>query len=538
MSAERRLAATRVAHARRLVLALAGCTILLAGAATRARAQVMQVEGGGSTLYSGVGGALNLWTSRVEGGVGLGWLDGFRFGWFARTALAPRDTLRLGNDAIPVRFPTDVFGGTNALLVEGASVTRTTARTHARVFGGAFATPLASPSFFTAADAEQAMALVQIDHALRPDLALTTHVVASRTQTVLQGVAWRRDERLTLGATAGVGANDPYGAASLHWRSPRLEVRASYIEQGDEFRRVGVPSPIQAEADRENLIATWRARPGVVLGAGRQHFRQDSVLPGTAATASLNQVFANARWGATNVNGGLLDAASGGTRTLSAYVDASRDVTSWLQAQLYLLHVRPDVGEATTTPVLFLREFVTPRLMLLQVLSRIDDRTTVSLGGSFTAGLVALGVDYQVIHTPFRPKTPFTQALSLTARLQLGNYQVNGSSFVSPDGRVNYTASGSTYVYLDGAAGPSRSAGTTRMGRHMLRGRGVDELVFTDSRGEFFVRRTSAREARVAVALDEFLAIGRFEVVRAPATATPEPEARARALEIVLRRLP
>jgi hypothetical protein len=48
--------------------------------------------------------------------------------------------------------------------------------------------------------------------------------------------------------------------------------------------------------------------------------------------------------------------------------------------------------------------------------------------------------------------------VALTVRLPLGNYRVNASSFVSPDGRVNYAGSASTFFYagdvLTGATKP------------------------------------------------------------------------------------
>ena len=47
--------------------------------------------------------------------------------------------------------------------------------------------------------------------------------------------------------------------------------------------------------------------------------------------------------------------------------------------------------------------------------------------------------------------------------------------------------------------------------------------VFTDSRGRFFVRRSSSRAATLRVLVDEFLATGRFEVVSAPASPWQNP---------------
>ena len=92
-----------------------------------AHAQVFELQGGGSSFNQGYGGALNVWSDRFEGNVGLGYLDGLRFSVFFKRLIG-RDTLRLGNDAIPVRFATDVFGGSHTILAQGAGMRRATKR--------------------------------------------------------------------------------------------------------------------------------------------------------------------------------------------------------------------------------------------------------------------------------------------------------------------------------------------------------------------------------------------------------------------------
>ena len=66
-------------------------------------------------------------------------------------------------------------------------------------------------------------------------------------------------------------------------------------------------------------------------------------------------------------------------------------------------------------------------------------RTSASFGGAFTSGLTSLGLDYQVVHTPYRPTQPFVQTIALNVRIPLGNYRISAASFVTADGRVNYT---------------------------------------------------------------------------------------------------
>ena len=515
-----------------------------------ASAQVFELQGGGSSLYQGYGGALNIWGDRFEGNVGLGYLDGFRFSAFLKQLIG-RDTLRLGNDAIPVRFATDVFGSSNAILAQGAGVRRATKRSLVSAFVGASAIGTPAP-FVNALRQDKFIGVVQAERALSPAWHISTHALFSERQTILQGIRWHSPNGWEAGATGGVGGNQPYGAGSVALKRERLDIRASYVSMGERFRRTGVPTPAQSEADRENVLITIRPIDGFSFGVGRQHFRQDSVLPGTPDRAMLNQVFASGRLLGTTVSSGVYDSRTPGTRSISSYLTASRDLTKWLQSDFYLLRVWSPTPSRSTTPVLHLREFITPRLSLLQVITRANGRTSASFGGAMTSGLTSLGVDYQIVHTPYRPTEPFVQTVSLNVRIPIGSYRVNAASFVTADGRVNYTGSASTFFYAgDVLTGPSRAV-EIKFERYLVEGTVVDEAgtpidgaaidiggstLVTDSRGRFFIRLSSSRPLPIRVVLGEFIATGRFEVVAVPELATPGTDRKSTPIRVVLRRL-
>ncbi|HEX6048580.1 MAG TPA: hypothetical protein VFZ21_04905 [Gemmatimonadaceae bacterium] len=516
-----------------------------------ASAQVFELQTGGSSLQHGYGGALNVWGDRFEGNVGVGYLDGVRFSVFLKR-LVGTDTLRLGNDAIAVRFVTDVFGSSHNILAQGAGIRRGTKRSQLYAFVGASANAMPAP-FVNALRHDRIVGVVQGERQLSPTLRTMTHALFSSRQTILQGIEWVLPNGLELASTGGIGGNQPYASASLALKRETVDVRASYVGMGDRFRRTGVSTTIQSEADRENVLITFRPRPGFSFGVGRQNFRQDSTLPGVPDRATLNQVFGVARLLGANMSAGVFDSQTPGTRNLSSYVSLSRELTRWLQGDAYVLQVWSPTPARSTTPVLRLREFITPQLSLLQVLTRANDRTSVSFGGTFTSGLTSLGLDYQVIHTPYRPTQPFVQTMALTVRLPIGNYRVNASSFVSPDGRVNYAGSASTFFYagdvLTGATKPVE----IRFERFIVEGTVVDEsgapvdgaavaigttTVFTDSRGRFFVRLPSRRAVPVRVALEEFITDGQYETVSVPASVTPTRDGQHVPIRVVVRRLP
>ena len=517
---------------------------------TVVRAQVFEVQGGGSSLYQGYGGALNVWGEGFEGNLGLGYLGGFRFSAFLKQRLG-RDTLRLGNDAIAVRFATDVFGGSHAILAQGAGLRRATRRSSLYAFAGTSAVATPAP-FVNALHQDKVIGVVQAERLLSPTLRLTTHALFSSRQTVLGGIKWESPSGFEAGATGGVGGNKPYGSASMAIRHERLDVRAAYVSMSDRFRRTGVPTPAQSEADRENIVVTVRPAPGFSFGAGRQHFRQDSTLPNAPDRAMLNQAFGSARFIGANLAAGIFDSRTPGTRSVSSYVTAARDVASWLQADFYLLRVWSPAPARSTTPVLHVREFLSPRLSVLQVLTYANGRTSVSFGGAMASGLASVGVDYQVVHTPYRPTQPFVQTIALNVRVPIGGYRVNAASFVMPDGRVNYTGSASTFFYAGDVLGGGGHAVEIKFERYIVEGTIVNEAstpvdgatvkiggstVVTDSRGRFFVRMSNRRDVPVRVLLEEFLATGQFELVSAPATATPRLERESTPLRIIVRRV-
>jgi len=518
-------------------------------------AQVFQLQGGGSSLFEGYGGVLNVWGNGYEGSIGVGYLDGLRLGWSARRLVRQRDTLRLGNDALPVQFDTDVFGGGSAILVQGASLQRRRGRTTLQLFGGASAHAVAAP-YFASNTPSRALAYGRLHYDVSRELSIAGHAVATDRQTLLAGARWTPRSGVALGATGGMGSGAPYGALALDARRPAFDIKAAYVAMGDGFRRASAPMPLQSELERENLLVTWRPLERLTLSAGRQHFRQDSSFVGLSRRATLNQVSATSRLLGASLSSGWFVSESQGVRNVSSALSARRAFGQRLDSEFYLLQVWEPAPSRVTTPVLILRESITPRLSLLQVITREPGRgrTSVALGGTVHTGLSSVSLDYQVAHSPYLTSNPFVQTIGLNARLQLGAYALTFGSFVTPDGKVHYSAQGSTFYYRGGAGGGSATSLNTtgRVARFVVTGRVVDEkgtpvdgaavevggeLVYTDSRGRFFVRRTTNGAVAIRVVLDDFLTPGTFELVEAPSTATPARDDRATLLTIVLRRV-
>ncbi len=540
-----RRAADAPARAGLALLALAA--IAAAGEPGVAAQSVVEVSGGGSSLLGGYGLTTSVWRDGVEGWLGLGYLDGFRAGAFVRKGFG-RDTLRLGNDALALRYPTDVFTPGYALLVQGVSWSRATHRTTIHTFAGASSAGLSAPSFL-AARAQAAMGVLLVRHDLSPKVSLTGGAVVAARHSVVPGVEWRPAPGVTTALVAGLGAGRPYIASSAAVDRGRVGLRASYAWNPDRFRRAAVPAPLQTETDRENLTLTVRVAPEFTVGVGRQNFVQDSADAQTPIRASGNSAFAGGRIGEVRVSAGVYDSRADNGSNLSSYVGVGRRVTGWLDAEGFLLQSRPSGRSATTTPIVNLRERLSARVSLMQQVVLQSGSPRIQVGGNLLTSVGEIGVDYHIVHQPFAPLDPFRSALSLTARLQLGRYSTSLGTYVQPDGRVDYAANAGTFLYLGEFGVQPQRIGGGGIARYLVRGRVVDdagaavegaavdlggEVVFTNSRGEFSLRTPRPARYSVEVKLDEFLLPGAWTVRSAPPAATAAAEERAGMIEIIL----
>jgi hypothetical protein len=525
------------------------CVALLATPGRSSAQTVMEVQGGGSSLTGGYGATANFWRTGMDGWIGLGYLDGLRVGAFLRKTMN-RDTLRIGNDALVMRLPTDIFSSGSNLLVQGMSYSGGDARTSYLAFGGASSTGRASQSF-QPTSIEAPMGALFIQRRLAPTLRLTTSSVFADRQTVLPGVQWQPTPGVTTALVGGIGSNQPYAASSVVLREGPVEVKASYAWNSDGFRRVSVPIPNQTEIDRENLMVTYAVSSVFSVGVSRQNFVQDTVGSLAPVRATGNSLFAGGQWSGFRLAGGLYDSRSQGIRNLSSYLAVGRELSPWLDTEIFLLQSRPEGLPASTTPLANLRWRVSPRLGLTQQISLHDGHPIVLFGASLATPIGEFSADYQIVHQPFQPFNPFRSALNLTARLQLGSYSTSIGTFVQPDGSVDYAASGSTFLYMGSFGGVQPQAlGGARMARYIIRGTVRDEsgnpvegaavqlgddVVFTNSSGGFLLRVKRPNRYAVAVLPTEFLLPGQWEVVSAPADIVAADESRAGPVEIILR---
>ncbi|MGA1418071.1 MAG: hypothetical protein ACO327_06660, partial [Gemmatimonadaceae bacterium] len=535
---------------RRAIVAAFRAVALVVLLCVASAAQVVEVQGGGSTLFDAYGVSANVWGQTYDGWLGVGYQDGWRVGGRLRRAIRG-DTIRAGNDALSLRAPTDLFGSGTNVLVQGASIVRHRGPTRALLFAGASATGTGG-SFAQAQRAERPLGALLLDRPLSPRLRGTAQAILARRQSFRAAFAWTDSAGIEAAGMLGTGANRPFASASLLMDRDLWTLRAQYVGAAAGFRPADLPIPPQSRPDGLNLQLTLHPIESLTLTLGRQGFVQDSIIGrwrpraiGTSASAALVR-------GSSQLSAGAYRSDFGDQRTQSVFVAAGQSFGDRFAANLYVLRAMPAELPATTNPVLILQERLSERWAFSQLLSWSAGRLTTSLGGNYRGETMDLGIGYGFVHAPLDPVRPFQRTLNLSVRLQLGNYRAAVATTVTPSGAVVYDASAATFLYLGGENGLLASPVATPLGRYVVRGivrddRGAplsgaalligEEMVFSDTQGRFFARFRSTRQVRIKVLLEEFLIPGRYSAELIPAVVRPQLESQASELTVVVRRV-
>lgn len=532
-------------------LAVAAAWLLWAGCAP-GLAQLITVGGGSSDLYDANGASIQLQSGNYQAYLGGGELGGnFLLGTRASAKLRS-GTLSLGDEPITLDLPTDIFNASQFLLARGASFSTRRQGYEVMAFGGATAVGGGTP-FFQAATAETPAGMLFVDKAVSERLHFYSREVFSAEQTAINGFSFEPRPGITLGGAGGVGSNQGYGAASLEVKAPWLDLKTAYISAGERFRRVTVPQPLNSEYTGANLLATIKPRRGVVLVAGHQNLLQpqyQASLPFARATVDQAQggfEFRQLRWG-----GGLFQSFLEGKRTTGEALWADRPVTRWLDAGINWFRSRSQAeGQVSSMISGIVRETVSPRLSLLQVINSSQGQHTVSFGGNYFSNRFSVGVDYQTVYVPFLAQ-PFKQGIAVTLQLRpFGGIELDGQSFLGPDGKPRYSVSGSSMLSGGSRLFGIRGSSGYRLPKYIVRGRVVDEhghpipgaavrvdgeVLLSNAAGQFFVRKKRGGAYPIQVSFADFVNPLPYEVVSCPTTVTAMREEMAGEVLITLRR--
>ncbi len=514
-----------------------------------ARGQLARMQVGSSDMIPSQGGSIALEGPNYNAYLGAGVIDRkFTFGTYFKTSVHSYD-FTLGDAPIAFGLPTDIFDTNHYFLGRGIAVSTKVRQASLFLFAGDTAQAFGTP-FFQAAQATSAAKMFFADIPLSDKLHLSSRNVFSRQQTSIQALDWQPRAWLKTAVAGGSGSNHPYFAATLDAERDWLSLKAAYVDASDKFRRITVQSPLAPELDRENLVVSVKPFSGAVLIAGRQNLLQPQSDPNAAFLhATVNQLQTSFDAAQFRFGGGLFQSTARNQRNLGEAFWASRQIVKNIDAGVNYYSSRSQFSTRVSNISASIRETVSPRLGLLQIVNHSAGRTNVLFGGNYVNNRFTIGVDYQTIYLPFR-SNPFSQGISVTLRFRLfSRLELNAQTYRGTDGKLRYTTSGSTFLNRGLPVFSGNRSETYKLPKYIIRGHVQDErsnpvggaairigqeIVYTNADGDFFVREKKPGVLPLQVALGEFLSEATFEVVSAPATAVSAPDATASDLLVVL----
>jgi hypothetical protein len=515
---------------------LAFVTLVLAflfGLASPLCAQFVKIEAGASDLLPSAGGRISFESSHYTSYFSAGVLDGaFSLGAYVKTKIDSH-VVTVGDQPIAFDLPTDIFGTNHDFVTRGIGITAQAGKASIFVFGGASAAARGA-QFFQAARADSAAAVLFTDAPLSEKLHLYSKNVMSRQLTSIQAFDWRVRKWLRTGFSGGIGSNQPYFAVTTDVESNWLSVKTAYISASDRFRRLTEPSVFASEVDRENVLVGIKPYPEMLVTLGHQNYLQAQSPDANAPflRASVNQVQSTLDVARFRFGAGLFQSSSQTRHNLAEAFSVSRAITNRFDLGLNYFRTLSGASSPGGNLSMSIRETLSPRLSLLQVVNYSQGRVNVLYGGSYLSNRFTVSVDYQTLYLPFGT-TPFSQGVNIGLRIRLGGVQMNSQTFRSADGRLRYTASAESRMTPKfRPVGAQEDSDFTHL-RYIARGhvrddtgtpiegaaiRVGDQVLLTNADGEFFVRLRKAGVIPLAVVFGEFLNPAAFRIISAPLT--------------------
>jgi hypothetical protein len=418
------------------------------------------------------------------------------------------------------------------------------------VFAGVTTLGVGTP-LFQAFQNQTALAMVFMDKLITPNFHFYSRNIISHQQTWIDGFDWRPRPWLKTGLSAGMGSNKAYFAASLDADRRWYDIKAGYIQVSSGFRRITTPSLFASEPDRENILVTVKPYSSLVLTAGHENFlAPQGNLSAPFQRASVDQLQSSFDLARFRLGAGLFESRGAAGRTVSDGFSASRSITRNIDGSVSFYQNLSGPQPRASYLISTVRETISPKISLLQVINRTQGNTSFLFGGSYTTNRVSVSVDYQTLYMPF-VANPLVTGVGITLHLKLWRgIELNGDTFRSPDGKLRYTGSVSSLLTPNFRLAQGNEKRAPKMSDYIVHGYVRDEhgspiegaailigdqTVFSNGAGEFLLRSNKAQATAVTVLLEEFLSPLHFTILSAPAQVTAAPEKSATDALIVLR---
>jgi hypothetical protein len=534
------------------------CVLVLVLLTAGAHAQIFHVQAGDSTLINAEGGSVDVKALNYDGSIGMGVYNG-RFEFGAESRYLFHDyTVLAGDDTVPFTLPTDILDSSHYFSARGAGVTRKYDDQNFYAFAGTTSNWLGT-GFFNAANSIDPVAVFFYNRKLSDHLSFVSRNILSNRQTTLQGLEWQPEKWLKASLSEGIGSNQKYSASAVDVETQTFALKSSYVLTGEAFQRITVASPLASEVDKGNVQALYKPNHYISILAGHENVLQPLILGGSTQQASVNQFSTDFHIERFYFGTGFFESEAEGRKVNGTNFYGGRRIGKRYDVNANYFESQPQgtgnlPGQKTGVLSGTVREEISPRFGVLQLISRTAGQTTFAFGGNFTSNRLQLIADYQNVYLPFRPAHPFEQALALNVAFRItGPLQVTAASNVAPDGSMRYSFGMNTYFYRFGGLMSHNSPGSFSIAKYLVQGVVKDDqsnpvegaalhigkqVVYTDSLGHFMARFPKRGVFQLSVAPEEFITNGIYQVVSAPSEVRAESEDTSSEVQVVIRRIP
>ncbi len=516
-----------------------------------AGAQVFEVSGGNSSLYQAGGASLSVHGTHSDMTFGAGMMDGhFSYGATMEKQVG-HSVYSAGDEMINFLLPTDVFDPSHYLFARGLGYRTHSAGTDIYAFAGTSSSTVESP-IFQGGNFGKGMGFFSLKKQLSPTWTIWSDTLASTKMTEIAAAQWEPAKKFVLAASGGAGANQPYGAGSINLSRNWIDLMGSYVSAGQNFRRVVVSSPIQAEPYKGNLLVTLKPTTFLSLSGGTQNFLVPDQTTNQNESSGVRSASANLSVLGFSLGGSVYNSSALGETTNAAAFTASRDVTHWVRVMSNYMVSKPKGNTATSTFFTTITETLNQHFSVNESIDNSAGQTSILYGGSLLTNFLSITANYQSFYVPIDTSSPFQESLMLDVSLHLfGRATLHGATFVGPTGQTLYT----TTVDAVGARGQAASSEGEQVfiGDAVLRVQVVDtdnrpvegaalmidgKEVFTDDTGVFTMREHRPRTHTLKVLTLLFLDGQNWAVVSAPSTIHSSRRDDDPGAVIVVRRIP
>lgn len=499
---------------------------IIAVLSVTAAAQGIQITGGGSSLMDAEGAEIKLNFAQSTTAIAGGVINDHVYGGLRETVNYRGLKIAAGDITLPFQLPTDFTPNSFAFPAIGVTISKgdKQSETQWTAFIGETASTYMTPFFFGDKGADETAAFFY-RRRLTPTLTFDSAEVFSSLQTAIQTLTFHPLVGLTFAAAGGLGSNSPFASGRVGWKDAHWTAVVNYTKRGANFQRIVIPNATVTENVGVDASLAFHSH---YFSASADHTNFESDISSGIVTSTVNSVTASSSLSIVSAN------ASAFFGTSSGLPVSGETAGVGVKAGPITVHVDDYRSPVSSSKLLTVSEKLSRRFAVNEFIQA----HSVNVGGEYRSNRMTISGGYAMSYFPVL--NSFEKVLSIQLTLQLPNaVTLTGGTLTTPDGKTKWTAYGNQYAQgpLGETATGNSPASSPVSGKFTFTGTVVDasgqpvagvaimlgkDEVYTDSRGRFQMPTRKKKARAMKVVPEDFMSPGRWRVVTAPETATPD----------------